>query len=350
MLLALLAVALLMWLATGVHEPGVSTRSQQTTGTRGAWRYTEAIGVPTERLELPLQLLGERPDALLVLAMPCQVALSVDEEDALRDFLGQGGTVLVALSGRKPGVCEASVLDLLDVQTTSALLDGLLPPFWYQPWREWVADGITWTPVQDQAPLVARPGHQRVSALADAQATHADPEGRARILEARRHGGTVLVVDNISVLGNSRFGDNLAWWHQVLDQHAAGGVIFDDWRHGFSAPDAPEQRRTPWALLALIAHGIGLFGLALYSLSRPWGPPRAPEPAHPRGALQELRDLARWHVRGRHAKAAGERLAALSRVDAQRRGRSETVEAATDDAGLIEQARQLVQARRTRWQ
>lgn len=305
-LLGLVAIAAFGLLSL-VVEPrgGASSRSGGAGGYRAVAAWLAASGREVVEHDRPL---GEAPpDGLLVVATPLAAAWTAEDAAALQRRLDAGGAVLLLVGAADP--------------TTHAVLDGMglavapnphaAPPAWW-PWA-W-GDGGRELVNRDGATLRVKRARHRLVVPPTAEALWTDADGVAEAAILARRGP--VAVFPASAFANAWIDEpgNLEALVAVLARVAPDGpVVFDEWHQGFQREAAVEAGPVRHVLTAIFAQGALLYGLALWTLSRRSGPPRARPLPPPPAVAGELGALARLHREAGHAGEAGSWLLAEAR-------------------------------------
>lgn len=327
--LALALLALLVALFVGAAEPaGPSVDARRGEGYRGLFRVLEARGVDVARQVDPVDTLP--PDTTFVLAGPLHRPYAAEEARALALWVSRGGH-LVLLPDVDALTADSALLAAFELLRVE---EDVTPPLGFSAWRAWTAERERRV-APDGRELRARDDRNAVACPASAEVLFTRPDGAARVCTWRRAKGRVTLVQDASVWSNARLGeaDHLAF---AVDLLGEGPVRFDERHRGAAPPAAAGAHDLGVAPDALLAHVLVLYGLAAWSLSRPFGPGvrRRDEPRP--ASTRELLALAELHRRGGHAREAGERLLTLARARQERRGEPADTLPATFEGGEAE--------------
>lgn len=348
----LVFVAILVWFSTS-SGAGPSTWSRGPRGLQLAHAYLEARELPVARWDVPLTELGtpgsEASPGALVLALPLRRGLSDEEAAALDRWVIAGGRLVVLGSGERVPPAEAYTLRKLGLEGRPLRGD---PPLWWFSWKAWTEEvgelvpeepgGMALTVRTGDAALrpVAQPVARVLQRFDDAgQPTPEEleewsglvgteaPSGTPAVFSIRRGYGEVFVVNNGSAFGHGLLeeGDNLAFLEGLAREITADGgtLAFDELHHGFPAPGAEPPAEADPAFWAVVGQLGLLWILAVWTVSRPFGPPLARMRTRSGAVGRELAALASLHRRSKHAPEAGARLLALARARARRGGLGE---------------------------
>ena len=357
-------LGLLLWLGSEATEGGVSsTLSKGADGWLGLRRALQEGDRPTRLLKRPWHLITattattaaaeitsaevsseaeldfdplDVDETLLVTAFPWQRGAGEDELRGLNDWLRRGGTVVVAYSDVFPGPWEGRVLEGLGMGGR----ERLRPAAPWSPISWWAYRTQRWTlepepaagPLPrlelgavDRAPLPPDGAHilYRRPPLEDetSAATKAgsapsvrDPsyDAPAMIFTFERLGGRVLVLPaRLWSNGELLKAGNLASVEGLAGRLGVGADTawcFDEYHHGSvdAALVRSEVDRLPWDLFFL--HLGLLYGLALWTLARPFGPVWQERPAHAGSTAAFLESLGSFHHRLGHHRDAARRM------------------------------------------
>lgn len=350
----LVFLAILIWFGTS-SGAGPSTWSRGPRGLQLAYTYLEARGLPVSRWDVPLTELTPPGEAgspgALVLALPLRRTLSDEEAQALDRWVIAGGRLLVLGSGGRVPPAEAFALRELGLESRKLRGD---PPLWWFTWQDWQEQVEPLVPEEPGAPaLTVRLGDEALRPVSQpVDRVHQRYQARGRVVEEavwewqeaeagaeagaetgglgtpavysmQRGYGEVLVVNNGSAFGHGLLeeGDNLVVLEALARALLAegGALAFDELHHGFPAPGAEPPAEADPAFWAVVGQLGLLWLLAVWTVSRPFGPPLASLRTRSGAVARELAALASLHRRGRHAPEAGARLLELARAR-QRRG------------------------------
>ncbi len=315
-----LLVGLLLLLGLVVRPPelGPSTYGNQAQGLRSAHDYLQARGHAVRRWERPLDELPAA-DGVLVLAAPFERTWTEADRRALRQWLGQGGTVVLAASGAEPMLQERELFWTFDVELTEARRDG---PLWWSDWVAWRGERVEVLPQRDSLPSGVQLRREVWSPRPPlgAEPLYADAQGHPWIWRQSWRPGALIILANPSPLTNAGLVDpaNLALLEALL---ATGRTVtFDEFHHGHQSALTADLSSVLGPFELLMAHLLLLYGLALLVVSRPFGPV-LPQLRDRAGSVsRDLEVLARLHRRAGHAREAGALLLRVARERARRRG------------------------------
>ncbi|MCK6507143.1 DUF4350 domain-containing protein, partial [Myxococcota bacterium] len=309
------AAVLAVLLASLAQPPpvGPSTRSPGGAGLLSAYAWLEARGHPVSRWERPL---SELPfaEGSLVLAMPPGAPYDDEDVGALRDWMGQGGQVVLLASGGRPTPDEAALYAALGQR---AVVDRADPPLLWWDWKQWRTETVT-----AEGPaghLVARRETHSLQLPRGAEVLYRSADGQARAWRLSQGPGALLVVENATAFSNALMaeGDNLQVLPALL---GAGPARFDEVHHGHLLAAEADLSKVVGPFELLLAHALLVYLLALWAVSRPLGPVLA-RPGERQGSLfKDLQGLGALHARAGHHQEAAALLLALAREAARRRG------------------------------
>lgn len=326
LVIALLAALLLLAVAIALARRGgaASIDGAHPAGLRGAYRYLQERGREAEAWTADATALDPSV-RVLVVAAPFAVVYTEDEIAALLRWIERGGRLVLLHSGDEPTVPELLFLLRLDLSYTAVDESDL--PLGFLAWRSAVTAPVTLEADETlrghaPSPLAAKRPRIVVTSGTRALVLYRDPEGTPMVIEVPRHRGSIVVVNNASIVSNALLGEaqNLAFLEWILDRGGEPGqrVSFDEYRHGRGDAAAVASGETRGVFEVLIAHALLLYVVALATVGRRFGRP-LPEAPLPRGSVErDVLALAALHRRAGHAHAAGERLLASARRLARR--------------------------------
>ncbi len=300
-------------LASGGEARG-SSLSRGPDGWLAARRYLEARGVRTGLLDQPLD--GFEAGGVLVLAFPWQRGATPDIVEPLERHLHRGGDLVVAYSGQLGNVGEIVALEALGLPLREARRATLNPLRWSRfarqewdlrrlggaaaPVRVWAP---RWTPELPKGAgnLFAGPGGREVIGVM--------PRGRGRIW--------ILPVDTFA---NARLGDSghpgNAALLETLRRRLGDRWTFDEYHHGLTGGGAVASAPLGRALDLVLIHLAVLYLVALWTLSRRFGPAWNETPAVTGSTGSFLLGLGALHHRlGHHREAAARLLERARELD-----------------------------------
>lgn len=272
-LLALLLVFIAAMAYYARHSMEGGGEDQPTTynagpgGTKALYQLLLREGKEAERFEQPLENLPA--DAgLLVMFEPFQRRVEKEEKEALLRWVGEGGTLLLAVSPKASAPFEEGlVLDEVDVQRkkpspATLPVDPERSPYFHDV-RSLRVDGAT--------RLKEEPGKTVDELLLD--------EEGAYIIAWKQGKGTVIVTTRGVLPGNAHIAeaDNVLFFVNIVEAHTFPDrplVLFDEYHQGFGY--ATEGGRSLWqamgaparTLVYYLAFGFLLF---LYNANRRFG-------------------------------------------------------------------------------
>jgi hypothetical protein len=339
------AVLLLLCVGLGIlfSERGEARGSSLSRGAGGwlaARRYLEARGARVTLLDGPLEeeAMGE---GVLVTAFPWQQGASTEAAEALENHLRRGGDVVLGYSGVAGNPGELVVLERLGMPLTEIRKVTLNPVRWRAAARaEWrlrpdgEARGAA--SVRVWAPRWAPEIPKRVQAL------FRSPEGKPAVVLLRRSRGRIVLLPS-DALANARLGEpGNAGLLETLRARLGDRWVFDEYHHGLTGVTGVETVAFGRALDLILLHLAGLYLVALWTLSRRFGPAWSEPPTVTGSAGAFLLGLGALHHRlGHHAQAA---LRLLERVRELDRGLD--LPAALDRRAAAAGPRELVELAR----
>ncbi len=318
LILALLAVWLIAFRTATVGADTPSVYSRKARGLAAVYAYLKKRGIEAIPWERPLAELPRTPGAL-ILAAPFESPVGDSDESAIRSWLNRGGSIVLLTSGDEPELAESRLFEIFRVP---AAVVPPPPPLGYLAWRRWCLRDLrlTRSPRAGEGipgAAVVRAGSFRASPNAAARILLEDPAGAPSEFLMHRGKGLVLVVNNASMWAN-------AWIAQEgnLDQVEASlrlaapsraPVIFDEWHHGHQVVPATERSTVIGPFELLVAHLLLIYGLALWTLSRPAGPRHGSLSGGAPSVERSLFSLAALHRRAGHATESARLLVASAR-------------------------------------
>lgn len=340
-------------LAAGVF---LGSRSQATpsvanareTGLRASYLYLEGRGHDVALWRRPPGDLAGAGVETLVVAAPFVRGLPADEESKLADWVADGGRLVLLAPERPPDAALAGLLFALDLFPERSPDEA---PLGYGAWRRFRTEAVPLRAVADAGPrapevILVRRAAAEISAIGRPRPLYVDERDAPMVFAIGRGQGEVVVINNGTLATNGLVGRgaNLAFleWLLFAREGASAEVHFDEWRHGQTDPDlAPAS--TGGAFEILFVHAVLIYLLALVMLGRRFGRPLADEPP-PRGSAErDVRALAAWHRRAKHASEVGAHLLAAARRVARRHGGAQTLpeEFSGDERDLLALARHV---------
>ena len=322
--LLLLASGGLGLLLTGRGEARGSALSRGPNGWLAARRYLEARGVRVTLLGEPLDRFAEGATGsgagVLVSTFPWQNGGALAEAaEALDDHLRRGGDLVLAYSGDLGNPGEIVVTERLGLPLAEVRKATLSPLRWRRfAHLEWslrpAADGSGAAPVRVWAPRWAPEVPRAAAAL------FRSPRGRAAIAVLRRHRGRIFLLP-ADALANARLADpgtaGNAALLETLRRRLGDRWTFDEYHHGLTTSRSAATAGAFGRTLDLILLHLGaLYLVALWTLSRRFGPPWSEPSAVTGSAGAFLLGLGALHHRlGHHAEAARRLLERVRELD-----------------------------------
>jgi hypothetical protein len=315
----LVALALFLLLGTGVvalfggrSEARGSSLGHGPNGWLAARRYLAARGTR-------IAILREAPDrfaggGVLVSTFPWQEGASVGAADALEDHLRRGGDLVLAYSGEWGNPGELVTMEGLGLPLSEVRKATLNPLRWRRFSRqEW-----------DLRPAGERAAPVRVWAPRwepempkEARVLFRSPRGGPAIAVLRRYHGRIFLLP-ADAFANARLGNaGNADLLETLRRRLGDRWIFDEYHHGLAAAGQGAETAALGRTLDLILlHLAGLYLVALWTLSRRFGPAWSEPPAVTGSTGSFLLGLGAFHHRlGHHAEAASRLLERVRELD-----------------------------------
>lgn len=305
-LLALLVAATggAIWLFGRGTDAGPSSLSRGPDGWLAARLYLESQGGTSELLDRPFS--GAVKSPVLVMAFPWQV-IDVNSQGAVRRFVQQGGTLLLAYSGRARSFGEDDLFERLGLEATALRGPAPLSP---GAWRDYQRE--TWS----LEPEAGDPGHGRalvIEALARA------PKPAAEATALYRHGpqGPVLIFRSSYGKGEVIALPAGALANHQLDEGGNRDLLFflaaelgtswafDEYHHGLVGVDPAAEKVSLLPFDLFFVHLAALYLAAVWALARRFGPAWRESVPRLGSAVTFLSGLGRLHDRaGHHPDAA----------------------------------------------
>lgn len=352
--LALAAAALLaaIVLVALFGRSGVAAGSSVSRGAGGwlaARKYLEARGARVTLWREPLgQLSG---DGVLVVTFPWQTAPSLEAAEGLEAHLRRGGDLVLAYSGSDAGMAELLVLEAIGLSPEEVRKPPLSPLAWRRFVREeWELRPVSGALSGEVAPVRVWAPRFVPELPKGAQALYQDPAGRPVIAMVQRLRGRIWLLP-VDALANARLGGGNADLLESLLASLGPQWTFDEYHHGLAVVRAEERGSFERILDLVLVHLAVLYGLAVLTLARRFGPPWREPPVVAGSAGSFLLGLGALHHRLGHHREAAQRLLERARelapdiaVPEELARRAETA----DSRGLVEVARAVVRLRRGR--
>ncbi len=367
LLLGLAAAASLLLLVFLAASSGAgnrpTTKSTLGRGYYAAFHYLQRQAAPVISWEQELDTLPETP-GLLIIASPITSAFTRNDGYAVRGWLARGGHLILLHSGGTPTPGETALFDAFKLHAAQIRHEA---PWAFPQWIEWKRAEQTLEPVgesihahpraktgtrdlttltlpdrahprartgagkslrfrwqaHDRAHPRAKVGTYAIQSPGEARVLYQDAEGTPAVFAFGVARGDIVVVNNSSILSNRllREGSNLEFLEELIEEFtpAGGAIYFDEWHHGHRAASAEARRSIlgPFEMLAL--HLAFLYFVAVWTLSRPFGPRPEAAPGHAGSTSRWLLSLASLHRRNSHAEQAGQLLLKSARQLARSR-------------------------------
>ncbi len=309
----LVCAALCLVLGVGavllLGEPGEargSTLSRGPNGWLAARRYLEGRGARVTLLREPLDRFAG--GGTLVSAFPWQTGASIEAAEALEDHVRRGGTLVLAYSGAWGNPGELVAFERLGLPLEEVRKATLSPLGWRQfSRREWSlapAPGLRGAP-----PLRVWAPRWEPEIPPRADVLFRSPRGRAVVAVLRRGRGRILLLP-ADVFANARLeSPGNAGLLETLRRSLGDRWAFDEYHHGLAAGhETGETAALGRTLDLILAHLAVLYLVALWALSRRFGPAWSEPPAVTGSTGSFLLGLGSLHHRLGHHREAARRL------------------------------------------
>jgi hypothetical protein len=300
-LLLVLGVALILLLG-GAGEARGSALARGPNGWLAARRYLVARGVRVSLLGAPLDRF--EGEGVLVTTFPWQNGMSAEAAEALENHLRRGGDLILAYSGQWGNPGELVTLTGLGLPLEEVRQVTLNPVEWRrfarEAWRLLPAAGAPGAlPVRVWAP------RWRPEIPKQAEVLFRSPRGGPAIAVLRRYHGRIFLLP-ADAFANARLADaGNAGLLETLRRRLGDRWTFDEYHHGLIAGQAVETAALGRTLDLILLHLAALYLVALWTLSRRFGPAWSEPPAVTGSTGSFLLGLGALHHRlGHHAAAA----------------------------------------------
>lgn len=290
----------------------------------------------------------------VVLAFPLAVPPSNEELGAVRRTVTAGGTLVIAYSGRPRAILEGAILKELGLEPARVRDTPLLPLRWWEfqraTWRlrpdaAWGSAGAG--DLEIRAPVFVPPAGSEATVLYRG-------EGDRPVVFVRRSGRGRMVVLPTDAISNGRLGGEAGSASvdllETLRASVSGGIVFDEYHHGLSSPEAPADSGSVHSLDLLLVELVLIYLAALLALGRRFGPSWEEAVEIHGSSAAFLLGLGALHHRLRHGDEASVRLVdAAARLDSRMR-RFSTFPAAqaSGEAAFLELAKAIGRSQRNR--
>ena len=339
--LAVLAVAALTVLAGRNGEAQGSSVSRGPAGWLAARKYLEARGAQVTLWREPLDRFSG--NGTLVVTFPWQHGQLLDASDALEAHLQRGGNVVLAWSGGSANAWEMVVLEELGL-APDEVRKAPLNPF---AWRKFVRE--EWELAGEGPGVRIWAPRQMPELPKDPEVLYRTPSGQPAIVRVKRYQGSLWLLP-ADALANARLGEaGNADLLEILLARLGPRWTFDEYHHGLVAIEAEGDASFGRVLDLVLLHLAVLYGLAVLTLSRRFGPPWKEPPVVTGSVGSFLTGLGTLHHRLRHHGDAARRLLERTRELAPDLVIPDDLARRAESAGpqdLVEVARTLIQLRR----
>jgi hypothetical protein len=307
----LVTVGALALLTTAGGEARGSSLSRGADGWLAARRYLAARGARVRLLDRPLEELA--PGGVLVETFPWQSGGPAEVTDAIERHLRRGGDLVLAYSGElRPGG-ETVALEGLGLPLRQARRPTLVP--WR--WREFAHRQWDLRPAQGRAAAVRVWAPRWAPRLPkEGTALYRSPLGQPVIAMLRRYRGRIVLVP-ADAFANSRLENpGNADLLETLRRTLGDRWTFDEYHHGLISGTPVESAALGRTLDLILVHLAVLYLVAVWTLSRRFGPAWSEAPRVTGSAGAFLLGLGALHHRlGHHSAAAGRLLARVRELD-----------------------------------
>jgi len=301
-LLLLLSLGLGLLLARKGEARG-SSLSRGTGGWLAARRYLEARGARVTLLDTPPDRVSGQ--GVLVVTFPWQTGISIEAPEAVEAHLRRGGDLVLAYSGGAGNAGETVALERLGLPLEEVRTVSLNPLRWRASSRqEWSL--LPQGEARGAAPVRVWAPRWAPEVPKGAETLFSSPRGRPAIVVLRRFKGRIVLLP-ADALANARLGEpGNAALLETLRVRLGDRWIFDEYHHGLVAAGRGEETAALGRTLDLIlVHLAVLYLVALWTLSRRFGPAWSEPPAIAGSTGAFLLGLGALHHRlGHHAQAA----------------------------------------------
>ncbi len=297
----------------GAGDPRGSSLSRGPNGWLAARRYLEARGAKVTLLDRSLEQLAE--GGVLVTVFPWQQGLSGEAGERLEAHLRRGGDLILAYSGQRKNPAELVAFEGLGMPLEEVREATLNPLRWRRFARE------EWSLQPAGSPRGAAPARAWAPRWApafpkEARILYRSPAGKPAVVALRRYQGTIWLLP-ADVFANARLREaGNADLLEALRRRLGDRWIFDEYHHGLVARTSLESEELGRTLDLVLLHLAFLYLVALWALSRRFGPAWSEPPAVTGSTSSFLLGLGALHHRlGHHAEAARRLLARAREID-----------------------------------
>jgi hypothetical protein len=311
-LLLLLCVALVLLLGARGEARG-SALARGPNGWLAARQYLAARGVRVSLLGAPLERF--EGDGVLVATFPWQNGTSAEAAEALENHLRRGGDLILAYSGQWGNPGELITLTGMGLPLEEVRKVTLNPVEWRrfarEAWRLGPTAGAPGAlPVRVWAP------RWRPEVPKEAEVLLRSPRGGPAIVVLRRYHGRIFLLP-ADAFANARLANaGNAGLLETLRRRLGDHWTFDEYHHGLIAGQAVETAALGRTLDLILLHLAVLYLVALWTLSRRFGPAWSEPPAVTGSTGSFLLGLGALHHRlGHHAAAAFRLLERVRELD-----------------------------------
>ncbi|HSF41286.1 MAG TPA: DUF4350 domain-containing protein [Thermoanaerobaculia bacterium] len=290
-----------------------SVLSRGSGGWLAARRYAEGRGVRVALLDRPLAAAASAGplDGVLVVSFPW-TSIALDAAEPIEEHLRQGGDVVLAYSGER-NTMEWIVLEELGLSPEPARKLSLSPFAWRRSSRE------EWTLRPDPKlgagvrPVRVWPPRFVPKLPKGAEVLFRTPGGDPAVAVVPRFQGRIWVLP-VDALANSRLQEaGNADLLETLVRRLERRWTFDEYHHGLVAVRDPQTVAFGRVLDLVLIHLALLYGVAVFTLSRRFGPAWDEPPVVIGSVGSFLLGLGALHHRLRHHREAAALLLARTR-------------------------------------
>lgn len=280
-----------------------SVLSRGAGGWLAARRYVEARGVRVAILDRPLASVAQPIEGTLVVSFPW-TTLSLNAGEPLEEHLKNGGDLVLAYTGQRNPM-EWIVLEEL----------GLSPGEPRKaPWNPWAWRRFSreeWSLAPDPKlgaevrPVRVWPPRSLPILPQEAEVLFRTPAGDPAVAVVPRFKGRIWMVP-VDALANARLGEaGNADLLETLVRRLGRRWTFDEYHHGFAGVRDVETAAFGRVLDLVLIHLAVLYVVAVFTLSRRFGPPWLEPPVVTGSVGSFLLGLGSLHDRlGHHQEAA----------------------------------------------
>lgn len=330
----------------GAGDPRGSALSRGPNGWLAARRYLEARGARVSLLDRSLDRF--EGGGVLVSVFPWQQGLSPEAGEQLEAHLRRGGHLVLAYSGQEGNPAELVAFEGLGM-ALEEMRETTLNPF---RWRRFSKEEWSLQPAGElagAAPVRVWAPRWGPEIPKEARVLYKAPAGGPAVVTLERYQGTIWLLP-ADVFANARLGEaGNADLLETLRRRLGDQWVFDEYHHGLAAGTSIESEELGRTLDLVLLHLAFLYLVALWALSRRFGPAWSEPPTITGSTSSFLLGLGALHHRlGHHAAAARRLLARVREIDPDL-SLPEDLDRRAANAGsrdLLELAREVARLRR----